>query len=98
MAAFYNRSGNYIAVVGTQPSVFPDFIGLGRNRLDLQLGRYFANRKLEIKLLAVDVLNERFQLAQIYNNRKQFDADAGDVYLKNSRRGRDFILSLNYTF
>lgn len=98
MAAFYNRSGNYIAVVGTQPSIFPDFIGIGRNRLDLQLGRYFANRKLEIKLLVVDVLNERFQMAQIYKNRKQFDAGAGDVYLKNSRRGRDFIFSLNYTF
>lgn len=97
-AAFYGRSGNYIAVVGVRPSVFPDFIGLGRHRLDLQVGRFLADRRVEIKLLATDIFNQRFQTAHMYNNRKQVDLSQGDVYLRDSQRGREFILSFSYKF
>lgn len=83
-------------MVGTTQDQFPDIWGIGRNRLDLQVGYNFSNR-LELKVVAEDVINEPVRIAQLYDGRTRYNQAAGDILMRDVRMGRLFTLSLNLT-
>lgn len=93
-AAFYNRVGLQLTVVGTDN--LPGFYALPRQALDLQFGKTLGKR-LELRLSFVNLFNTSVKWVQLLDPKNGYDSDR-DQTVRDVQLSWDTYFSIGYKF
>lgn len=91
----YNRIGRRIWLVGLDQD--PHVWEAPRNVLDFQITKNIG-KYLEIKLTIGDILNNRANFYQDFNDNGKYDNETDDGLILSNQYGTNFSLGLSYSF
>jgi outer membrane receptor protein involved in Fe transport len=93
----YNRVGERLALVGYEPTGFPDVYERPRDLIDLQISKRILKDQGEIKLTVADLLNQQIFLYENLNDAKAWN-EGTDRFFSKYRPGSTITIGFTYDF